>query len=92
MKPAARPVVISCGEPAGIGPEIAEATRRVLDATGVDFDWDVQQAGADEGVSFEEGVAVFGQHLLGQAQAADDRLERVVDLVRQPGHQAPGGG
>jgi isocitrate dehydrogenase (NAD+) len=31
----------------GTGPEIAEATRRVLDATGVDFDWDVQQAGAD---------------------------------------------
>ena len=31
----------------GTGPEIAEATRRVLEATGVDFDWDVQQAGAD---------------------------------------------
>jgi isocitrate dehydrogenase (NAD+) len=31
----------------GTGPEIAEATRRVLDATGVAFDWDVQLAGAD---------------------------------------------
>jgi isocitrate dehydrogenase (NAD+) len=31
----------------GTGPEIAEATRRVLDATGVDFEWDVQQAGVD---------------------------------------------
>jgi isocitrate dehydrogenase (NAD+) len=31
----------------GTGPEIAEATRRVLDATGVGFDWDVQEAGAD---------------------------------------------
>jgi isocitrate dehydrogenase (NAD+) len=31
----------------GTGPEIAEATRRVLDATGVEFDWDVQEAGAD---------------------------------------------
>jgi isocitrate dehydrogenase (NAD+) len=31
----------------GTGPEIAEATRRVLEATGVDFDWDVQNAGAD---------------------------------------------
>jgi isocitrate dehydrogenase (NAD+) len=29
----------------GTGPEIAEATRRVLDATGVAFDWDVQHAG-----------------------------------------------
>jgi isocitrate dehydrogenase (NAD+) len=31
----------------GTGPEIAEATRRVLDATGVAFAWDVQEAGAD---------------------------------------------
>jgi isocitrate dehydrogenase (NAD+) len=31
----------------GTGPELTEATRRVLEATGVDFDWDVRQAGAD---------------------------------------------
>jgi isocitrate dehydrogenase (NAD+) len=31
----------------GTGPEITEATRRVLEATGVEFDWDVQEAGAD---------------------------------------------
>jgi isocitrate dehydrogenase (NAD+) len=31
----------------GTGPELAEATRRVLEATGAEFDWDVQQAGAD---------------------------------------------
>jgi isocitrate dehydrogenase (NAD+) len=31
----------------GTGPEIAEATRRVIDATGVEIDWDVQEAGAD---------------------------------------------
>ena len=31
----------------GTGPEISEATRRVLDATGVNFDWDVQHAGVD---------------------------------------------
>ncbi|MCL5264707.1 MAG: isocitrate/isopropylmalate dehydrogenase family protein [Chloroflexi bacterium] len=29
----------------GIGPEIAEATRRVLEATGVRFNWDIQEAG-----------------------------------------------
>jgi isocitrate dehydrogenase (NAD+) len=29
----------------GIGPELAEATRRVLDATGIAFEWEVQQAG-----------------------------------------------
>src|SRR3990170_2920565 len=31
----------------GTGPEIAEATRRVLEATGVAFQWDVQDAGTD---------------------------------------------
>ncbi len=31
----------------GTGPELIEATRRVLEATGVAFDWDVQEAGAD---------------------------------------------
>ena len=31
----------------GIGPELTEATRRVLEATGVEFEWDVQEAGAD---------------------------------------------
>ncbi|MGA2193050.1 MAG: isocitrate/isopropylmalate dehydrogenase family protein [Nitrospirota bacterium] len=31
----------------GTGPEIAEATRRVLEVTGVKFEWDVQEAGID---------------------------------------------
>ncbi|MEP7225469.1 MAG: isocitrate/isopropylmalate dehydrogenase family protein [Actinomycetota bacterium] len=31
----------------GTGPELTEATRRVLEATGVEVDWDVQQAGVD---------------------------------------------
>ncbi|HVL90108.1 MAG TPA: isocitrate/isopropylmalate dehydrogenase family protein [Actinomycetota bacterium] len=31
----------------GVGPELSEATRRVLEATGVAFEWDVQEAGAD---------------------------------------------
>src|SRR5579884_956761 len=31
----------------GTGPEITEATRRVLEATGVEFEWDVQPAGLD---------------------------------------------
>ena len=31
----------------GTGPELVSATRRVLEATGVKFDWDVQEAGAD---------------------------------------------
>ncbi len=31
----------------GTGPELAEATRRVLEATGVSFNWDVVDAGID---------------------------------------------
>jgi isocitrate dehydrogenase (NAD+) len=31
----------------GTGPELAEATKRVLEATGVEFDWDFQDAGVD---------------------------------------------
>jgi isocitrate dehydrogenase (NAD+) len=31
----------------GTGPELTEATRRVLEATGVEFDWDVKEAGVD---------------------------------------------
>jgi isocitrate dehydrogenase (NAD+) len=32
----------------GTGPELAEATRRVLEATGVDLNWDRHEAGIDE--------------------------------------------
>ena len=29
----------------GIGPEVSDATRRVLEATGIGFEWDTQEAG-----------------------------------------------
>jgi isocitrate dehydrogenase (NAD+) len=32
----------------GTGPELTDATRRVLEATGVDFNWDRHEAGIDE--------------------------------------------
>jgi len=38
----------------GTGPEISEAVRRVLEGTGVEFDWDWQDAGTD--VYEEEGT------------------------------------
>src|SRR2546427_11333885 len=41
----AHKVVLIPGD--GTGPELTEATRRALEATGVDFDWDVREAGAD---------------------------------------------
>ena len=31
----------------GVGPELAEATRKCIDATGVKINWDVQEAGID---------------------------------------------
>ena len=31
----------------GVGPELAQAARRCVDATGVDINWDVQEAGVD---------------------------------------------
>src|SRR5579884_1562505 len=31
----------------GIGPEVTEAARRVIDATGVSIDWEIEEAGAD---------------------------------------------
>jgi isocitrate dehydrogenase (NAD+) len=39
------PVVLIPGD--GIGPEVTEAARRVLDATGVGLDWQVHEAGGE---------------------------------------------
>jgi isocitrate dehydrogenase (NAD+) len=53
----------------GTGPELTEATRRVLEATGVDFDWDLREAGAD----------VMDKH--GGNPLPDD----VLDAIRETG-------
>ncbi len=53
----------------GTGPELTEATRRVLEATGVDFDWEVREAGAD----------VMDKH--GGNPLPDD----VLDAIRETG-------
>jgi isocitrate dehydrogenase (NAD+) len=45
----------------GIGPELAEATRRVLDASGVGFEWETVDAG--EAVMAEHGTPLPG-HVL----------------------------
>jgi isocitrate dehydrogenase (NAD+) len=46
----------------GTGPELTEATRRVLEATGVDLDWDLQYAGSD--VMDEHGGNPLPDHVL----------------------------
>src|SRR5215203_4335203 len=51
----------------GTGPELTEATRRVLEATGVDFEWDVRHAG-------EEVMARYGGNPL---------PDEVLDAIRE---------
>ena len=46
----------------GTGPELTEATRRVLEATGAELDWDVQHAGTD--VVDENGGNPLPEHVL----------------------------
>ena len=46
----------------GTGPEIAEATRRVLEASGAELEWDIQHAGAD--VMDEYGGNPLPDHVL----------------------------
>src|SRR5919198_6262480 len=52
----------------GIGPEVAEAARRVIEATGVEVRWDVQAAGA--AVMVEEGTPL------------PDRVLRSIEVTR----------
>jgi isocitrate dehydrogenase (NAD+) len=53
----------------GTGPELTEATRRVLEATGAEFDWDVRQAGTD----------VMDQH------GGNPLPDEVLDAIRRSG-------
>ncbi len=53
----------------GTGPELTEATRRVLEATGVGFEWDVRHAGTD----------VMAEH------GGNPLPEDVLDGVRESG-------
>ncbi|HWC13787.1 MAG TPA: isocitrate/isopropylmalate dehydrogenase family protein [Actinomycetota bacterium] len=50
----------------GTGPEIAEATRRVLEATGVKFEWDIRHAGTDV---MEEYGTPLPEHVLESIRA-----------------------
>jgi isocitrate dehydrogenase (NAD+) len=66
----------------GIGPEVTEATRRVIDATGVQIHWDVQNAGASvvaaEGTPLPDRVleSVRRTHLCFKGPVADEILPR----------------
>ena len=59
----------------GIGPELAEATRHVLEATGIGFEWDVQEAG-EATIAAEDERGRVGLVLAGVLRCgAVDRLE-----------------
>ena len=64
----------------GIGYEVSEAARRVIDATGVDIDWDVQNAGLDVveqyGQPMPDHVLEFDPPEQGGHQGAADHSDR----------------
>jgi isocitrate dehydrogenase (NAD+) len=57
----------------GTGPELTEAARRVLEATGVAFEWDVQQAGTD--VMDQYGGNPLPEHVLDAIRSAGVALK-----------------
>ena len=62
----------------GIGPELAEATRGVLEATGIGFAWDVQEAGAD--VLYAPGLSS-----LDDIRSVVSSVDRPVNVLAIPG-------
>ncbi len=66
----------------GIGPELAEATRRVLEATGLSFEWETVQAG--EGVIAEFGMPL-PEHVL-------ESIKRTKVALKGPITTPVGGG
>ena len=66
----------------GIGPEVTSAARKVLDATGVKFEWDVQQAG-------EAQIAICGTPL---PEATLCSIERTKLALKGPVNTPSGGG
>jgi isocitrate dehydrogenase (NAD+) len=79
--PVAHEVTLIPGD--GTGPELTEATRRVLEATGVEFDWDVQDAGAD--VMDQHGGNPLPEHVL-------DSIKRTGVALKGPITTPIGGG
>jgi isocitrate dehydrogenase (NAD+) len=67
----------------GTGPELTEATRRVLEATGVEFDWDVQLAGSD--VMIQNDGNPLPEHVL-------DSIRRNGTALKGPITTPVGGG
>ena len=65
----------------GIGPELADATVHVLEATGLGFEWDLQSAGeatiASEGTPLPDRVIEQHSPQRGRHQGADHHAGRL---------------
>jgi len=66
----------------GIGPEVTSAARRVLDATGIKFEWDVHQAG-------EAQIAIHGSPMPEETLRS---IERTKLALKGPVNTPKGGG
>jgi isocitrate dehydrogenase (NAD+) len=66
----------------GIGPEVTQAVVRILEATGVKFDWEQHAAGA-------EAYEIFGEYI---PQALYDSIERNKVALKGPVTTPIGGG
>ena len=62
----------------GVGPELAEAARRCVDATGVAVRWDVQEAGVD---IMETAGTPLPPSLLDSAEAEGNPVDVFVDVT-----------
>lgn len=61
----------------GVGPEIAEATKKCLDATGVKLDWDIQDCGI-------EVIEAEGEFLLAFSNRSKRTIVRSKPRLRHP--------
>ncbi len=68
----------------GVGPEVSTAARRVIDATGVDIDWEVHDAGL--GVMDQYGDPL-PPHVLELDPAQQGRDQGSADDTGRQGHQ-----
>jgi len=66
----------------GVGPEVTEATRRVLEATGVKFKWEMVDVG-------EPAIKKFGTPL---PDSSLETIRRMKIALKGPGHHAGGDG
>ena len=66
----------------GIGPEVTEAARRALEATGVAFHWDMAAAGADVfRFNFSHGTRADKKRTYGYIRALEKRFRRWYNRV-----------